>query len=125
MAVGPILYQKAVENGMIAQFKELRINVKNSRDLQDDPSISPSFISGTMNGILRALGNEMDRQEGINNLADQRTGPIAYNETKKIGNLIENIKKICAEVNPEKHYSGMLRELAKYITLHHGEFGDK
>ncbi|RPJ72297.1 MAG: hypothetical protein EHM20_13945 [Alphaproteobacteria bacterium] len=87
MTVGPILYKKALENGMIDQFKDLRIKVKNIRNSQDNP------ISGNFNGIFWALGREMDRQNGKPYGYGSRTGPIAYEEALKIGNLMENIKK--------------------------------
>jgi hypothetical protein len=116
MSVGPSLYQKAKENNLLQDIYDLRNNVKNRRDLEQIPGITPSFISGSLTGILRALGNEMDRRiKGINKTMDGRTGPIAYEEAEKIDKLIGGLQKICAEVNPSKNYSGMLSELGKQI----------
>jgi len=99
---------------MIEQFKDLRARVKTRK-----PEISGSF-----NGILRALGAEMDRKSGINDDFGTNTGPIAYEEAEKIDNLLGNIKLICSEVKNYKHYYGMLWELSDEITIKHGKFGE-
>ena len=113
--VGPKLYTKSLELNMIEQFKDLRVRVKTRK-----PEISGSF-----NGILRALGAEMDRKSGINDEFGKNTGPITYEEAENIDNLLENIKFICSEVKNDKHYYGMLRELSDEIISKHGKYGDK
>lgn len=116
MAVGTSLYQKAKENNLLQHIYDLRENVKNRRDLEQIPGITPSFISGHLSGILGALGCEMDRKiKNLDNKKYPRTGPIAYEEAEKIDTLIESLQKICAEVEPSKNYSGMLSELGKEI----------
>jgi len=116
MPVGPSLYQKAKENNLLQDIYDLKKNVKSRRDLEQIPGIAPSFISGSLTGIMRALGNEMDRTiKGIDKTMDGRTGPIAYEEAKKIDKLIDGLQRICAEIEPSKNYSGMLSELGKQI----------
>jgi hypothetical protein len=107
----------AVKQNMIEQLKELRRNVK---------AIRGSEIGGGFNGILMALGAEMDRKNGVpNNWNNKRTAPIAYEQAMDIDNLLENIKLICSEVKSEKHYFGMLKELASKMTSNHGKYGDR
>jgi len=114
--VGPKLYEMAVKENMIEQLKELRSNVK---------AIRGSEIGGGFNGILMALGAEMDRKNGVPNNWYKRTAPIAYEQAMDIDNLLENIKLICSEVKSEKHYFGMLKRLAVEMTSNHGEYGDR
>jgi hypothetical protein len=52
---GPVAYQIAGELGLIEKLKELRRRVKEERGDE---------IDGTFNGILRALGSEMQRRHG-------------------------------------------------------------
>ncbi len=114
--VGLRLYEVAVaKQNMIEQLKELRKNVK---------TILGNEIDGGFVGILRALGAEMDRKNGLNNKWDEKTGPKAYEEATKIDNLLENIQKICSEVDTERHYFGMLRQLGFEIAHRHGQFGE-
>ena len=113
--VGPELYEMAVKQNMIEQLKELRSNVKAIR----------GKIDGGFNGILMALGAEMDRKNGVSNNWYKRTAPIAYEQAMDIDNLLENIKLICSEVKSEKHYFGMLKELASKMTSNHGKYGDR
>lgn len=54
---GPVAYQEAKALGLIDNLKKLRQRVKEKRGNE---------ISGTFNGILRALGSEMDRRDGSN-----------------------------------------------------------
>lgn len=108
------LYEASRIHGMIEPLKELRKNVKASR----------GEIKGSFNGILTALGAEMDRRNGkINDMNNKITGPIACDEAKKTI-LFKNIENICFEVDSSKNYCGMLRELAKEMTANHGIFGE-
>lgn len=91
--VGPKLYEKAAKQNMIEQLKELRSNVKAIRGIE---------IGGGFNGILMALGAEMDRKIGRENDWYKKTGSIAYEQAMNINNLLENIKLICSEVKSEK-----------------------
>ena len=115
--VGLKLYEIAVEQNLIEHLKELRSNVK---------AIRGSDIDGGFNGILMALGAEMDRKNGVsNNWNNGKTAPVAYEQAMDIDNLLENIKLICSKVESEKHYFGMLEELAFEMTTNHGKYGDR
>lgn len=52
---GPVAYDIAKEMGLIEKLKELRERVKEERGDE---------IKGSFNGVLRALGSEMQRRHG-------------------------------------------------------------
>ena len=52
---GPVAYDTAKEMALIEKLKELRERVKDERG---------DKIKGTFNGVLRALGSEMQRRHG-------------------------------------------------------------
>ncbi len=113
---GEKLYELVVELNLIDQIKNLRKNVH---------AIRGNEISGGFNGILRALGAEMERKNGIDNKWDTITGPYAYEQADKIDDLLINIQSICLEINSEKDYFGMLKQLALEMTSKHGKFGNR
>ena len=53
---GPVAYRIAEELGLVDKLKELRRRVEEERGKE---------IKGTFNGILRALGSEMQRRHGM------------------------------------------------------------
>lgn len=112
---GKKLYELVVDRNMIDDLKDLR---------KKTHAIRGNAISGGFNGILRALGAQMERESGINNKWDKITGPIAYEQASNINNLLDNIQSICLEVNSEKDYFGMLKQLALEMTENHGKFGE-
>jgi predicted nucleotidyltransferase len=67
----------------------------------------------------------MDRKKGLSNQWYPVTGLTAYEQAQKIDNLLKNIEHICSEVDSEKHYFGMLKELAGEMTQRHGKFGER
>jgi len=115
ITIGLKLYEAAEKQNMIEQLKELRRNVSASNQIK---------IDGGFNGILRALGAQMDREKGLENNWDTETGRIAYKEAEKIDHLIEKLHFICKEVDDRKNYFGMLRQLGLQMTLKHGKLGD-